>query len=177
MLHRARPFGIAAAILLLASYNQGDASPLAHTKESRRLVYVLAGPILFIAGESSSKGAAVRSWSAEENLGGSTYLVNGSLASGDVSASRKRIAVRTSYGYVLICTTTPTTKRDEQARSESRKIVSYDGTTPVLAETSSIAVSIDSLDCTLTTPDRRVFTGIGAYSRTRERTRSNAPPP
>lgn len=175
--HGVRPLGVASAILVLALHSPGDAAQTVRSVESQRIIHALAGPILFIAGESTSSGeATIRSWSAEEDLGGFTNLVSGQLSAGDVSVGRRRIVVRTSTGYTLTCETTPATKRDEHSQSDSQRVVSYDGTAPVLTENSSTAVSLDVLDCTLTTPDSRVFTGVGSYSKTLERTRSNSPP-
>ncbi len=147
------------------------------TGKTQRTVSALVGPILFIAAESkSSESPTVRSWSAEENLGGgSTNLVSGQLSVGDLTVGPRRIVVDTG-SYVLKCASTAQTKRIEDTAASSLKIVSYDRSKPIFASENRKSIMIGSLDCTLKTPDGRSLAGTGSYSKRSERTMGSVDP-
>lgn len=150
------------------------APPTVRTTGSERTINALLGPIVFIASESESSDApTVRSWSAEENIGGSASRVGGPLSPGDVVIDRRRIVVRAS-GYKLTCWVTSASKRDEQCESTSKKIVSYDKSPTLFDNHSSKFVFIGGLDCRLETPDARVLSGAGSYTKNVQGTRGNA---
>lgn len=164
------------AYLVLSSGSDwnADASTV-KTTEDQRSVIALVGPIAFFAGESrSSDGPTLRSWSAEESLeGGGTNRVSGALGAGGLTVGRRRIVVDTA-GYLLTCTPTSLTKRVEESENVSLKTVSYDGSPTEFGSQKRKWITIGSLDCTLNTPDGRLLTGSGTYSKNSARTKNDA---
>lgn len=165
---------LAGFVLSARVSSASEPPPIVRRTVSERTVNALTGPIVFIASESESSNApTVRSWSAEENVGGSENLVGGPLSPGDFTVNRRRIVVRAS-GYKLTCSIASTTKRDEESESTSKKIVSYDTSPTLLDRHSAKSVSIGGLDCRLETPDARVLTGTGSYTKSFQDARGNA---